>query len=704
MKLQLKRSNVLESSAAKEPTASQLEYGELAINYNTNDPAIFLKDSNNNVIRISGIGNIADDGQVELPASNTPPLNPQPGNLWYNSEDGRLYIYYQDPDTEQWVDASPDSWDPSSYPDVTDDEAQAGTLDDRYLMLNTANDPLTGGLIIQSGNVGIGTSSPIARLQVQSSSADAIRLDRNVMNGTSYLNINSDRTNADSFLGGVNIEWDNTKVVGIRGKTGPDTANKNDGELVFETASAGTVAERMRINKDGKVGIGTDDPQTQLHLLGQAPGGGNNGGILVEDSTTTGASPAVTVIGKRSDGNTGYNFSGKLLLSRNRTSQQVNANCYIGTVGFGGNHTNNSKDNILYAASIHGRSEGSFNSATDMPTALTFNTGSTGENGTASNKIIGQERMRIDSSGNVGIGTSAPDKKLHIQSGGSNSDDNLLRFEIASPVTNDMVLGGLEFEHQDSTSPGVKGYYKCFSEDGGTDVYHAWGVSGGTTVFEALRITSRGNVGIGTDSPDYPLDIGGKHARIGDGTTTGIIQYGSSSNAVNNFHLGASNGIFRLWNGDIGSGTEILRINSTGGVSWDNGANFLDDYEEGEWTPSFSIGTFTYAFQEGRYTKVGDLVTASCYVKWSAVSGSGALKVNLPFASGGNVNVRYSGAVGYCVGVDNGGDRQIIASNTGGNSTISLFVLKDNASPNVTNVSNLSANGEVQLSLTYKAA
>ena len=56
MKIQLKRSNVLESSAAKQPTAGQMEYGELAVNYNTNDPAIFLKDSNNQIIRIAGSG------------------------------------------------------------------------------------------------------------------------------------------------------------------------------------------------------------------------------------------------------------------------------------------------------------------------------------------------------------------------------------------------------------------------------------------------------------------------------------------------------------------------------------------------------------------------------------------------------------------------------------------------------------------------
>ena len=136
MKIQLKRSNVLTAGFAKEPTASQLEFGELAVNYNTDDPAIFLKDSNNNIVRISGIGNISDTGQVELPASTTPPLNPTAGNLWYNAEEGRLYIYYSDPDTEQWVDASPDSYDTNVIPDINNSSDQSGTLDDRYVRQN----------------------------------------------------------------------------------------------------------------------------------------------------------------------------------------------------------------------------------------------------------------------------------------------------------------------------------------------------------------------------------------------------------------------------------------------------------------------------------------------------------------------------------------------------------------------------------------
>jgi len=54
MKLQLKRSNVLVSGAAKEPEVAQLDYGELAVNYNTADPKLFIKDSANTIVSITG--------------------------------------------------------------------------------------------------------------------------------------------------------------------------------------------------------------------------------------------------------------------------------------------------------------------------------------------------------------------------------------------------------------------------------------------------------------------------------------------------------------------------------------------------------------------------------------------------------------------------------------------------------------------------
>ena len=152
MKLQLKRSNVLDLGKAKEPTPDQMEYGELAVNYNDGDPAIFLKDSANNIIRISGVGNISDDGQVEIPGSVNPPTNPSEGNLWYNAEDGRLYVYYNDGNSSQWVDASPDNWQGSNtIPDPNDLNQQPGTLDDRYV--NKLGDNMTGDLTLGTDKI-----------------------------------------------------------------------------------------------------------------------------------------------------------------------------------------------------------------------------------------------------------------------------------------------------------------------------------------------------------------------------------------------------------------------------------------------------------------------------------------------------------------------------------------------------------------------
>ena len=65
MKIQLKRSNVLEGGSAKAPTSAQMEYGELAVNYNASDPVIFIKDSSNEIIRLTN-----NEEEVRVEAGN----------------------------------------------------------------------------------------------------------------------------------------------------------------------------------------------------------------------------------------------------------------------------------------------------------------------------------------------------------------------------------------------------------------------------------------------------------------------------------------------------------------------------------------------------------------------------------------------------------------------------------------------------------
>ena len=69
MKIQLKRSNVMDGGSAKPPSESQMEYGEIAVNYNRGDPVLFIKDSSDSIIRLAGSGSAGTgDGQININA------------------------------------------------------------------------------------------------------------------------------------------------------------------------------------------------------------------------------------------------------------------------------------------------------------------------------------------------------------------------------------------------------------------------------------------------------------------------------------------------------------------------------------------------------------------------------------------------------------------------------------------------------------
>ena len=157
----------------------------------------------------------------------------------------------------------------------------------------------------------------------------------------------------------------------------------------------------------------------------------------------------------------------------------------------------------------------------------------------------GSERLRIDTSGNVGIGTSSPAQRFVVSNAGAEG------MEIIPAVN------AGESRIQAYNRSGAA--WNKFSINSGTFELF---VNGGTS---ALFANTSGNVGIGTSSPGYKLQITnstGIDTETGVTNSAGVSRYGTrgSGNAfAGSFTSGRS---FELWS----AGSQAAIIDSSGNV------------------------------------------------------------------------------------------------------------------------------------------
>ena len=388
---------------------------------------------------------------------------------------------------------------------------------------------LGNSLIFDNGtNVGIGTNTPAAKLEVIGTSA---RVSNSGDAKFEFFGSSADR----GFVG-----WQSTAPVGVY------LLNKDNSPIMFGT----TNAERMRIDAAGNVGIGTTVPNAPL-TLGSA--------------VTTNLSPELSVnstgnkplfVGQ-TNGNLGLmiGYDGNDIQGRTGASFATNGdltlNKYGGNVGIGTSTPaktvsigqNIAANNTDYAIEIlrHGTlaSPGTYSASSpaiiindisgDGPTSLEaqgllqINASRIADaDPNAANALLlnvsndNGSALAVNAKRNIGIGTTSPSTQLHTT--GS------VRFQTLTGTGNRFVITDLN----GNISAGAATTAGIITGSGTLNYVPKW-TPDGATLGNSLIFDNGTNVGIGTNTPAAKLEVIGTSARVSNSGDAKFEFFGSSA-------------------------------------------------------------------------------------------------------------------------------------------------------------------------------
>ena len=339
--------------------------------------------------------------------------------------------------------------------------------------------------ILNTGNVGIGTTSPVDLLDISSSGTTSDYTAMSFASGQLRIINSTDPADDTKRYAAITFAQRDDEVARIVSRmNNHDTAAQTYGDLRFLTKGDGESAltERMTILDTGYVGIGTTDPgAVGSHsncLTVKTTGGSTRGAMQIDGNDATNAHAILEFM---SDGVV------KSYIESRGSSGHLNL-IPDGYVGIG----TITPDGNLHVCSQDLKHVTPYADADDNQIPVCTMSGASGSEITS---FVGK----------VGIGTAAPDTLLHLE---SNDGTSRLRFTDTRTSMTTGEIGKLEFETKDSGSAGVGAYILGVAGGTGGEVDLTFatglGASGGA---ERMRITSEGNVGIGISSASTTLHV-----------------------------------------------------------------------------------------------------------------------------------------------------------------------------------------------------